>query len=226
MTRLATFATSLLAASSLAPAFAADLPNRYATPAPYYEPAPVFTWTGFYAGLNGQFAIGSFTQGGGGLFGSPTGGFGGATVGYNYQSGRLVVGAEADVAFGSLSDTAGFGGVSGSGTINGIGTARVRAGYVWDRALIYLTGGYAGTALNGHVSDFGGRPNLMLSESHYLNGYAVGGGVEYPITTKISIKGEYLFTGFNSAGYFAGTRDGINSGANINLIRAGVNYHF
>ena len=40
------------------------------------------------------------------------------------------------------------------------------------------------------------------------------------------MKGEYLFTGFGSQSYFSGTRDAINSGANISLIRAGVNYHF
>jgi outer membrane immunogenic protein len=210
----------------VAPAFAADLPNRYA-PAPYYEPAPVFTWSGLYVGINGQFGIGSYTQGGGSVFGSPTGGLGGGTVGYNYQSGRLVIGAEGDIAFGSLSDSGSFGaGTSGTGTINTIGTARVRAGYVWDRALIYLTGGYAGTGLNGKINDFGGSPNLIMSESHYLNGYAVGAGVEYAITTKISVKGEYLFTGFNSSQYFSGTRDSISSGANISLIRAGLNYHF
>jgi outer membrane immunogenic protein len=65
-----------------------------------------------------------------------------------------------------------------------------------------------------------------MNESHYLNGYAVGAGIEYPITTKISIKGEYLFTGFGSSTYFSGTRDATSAGANINLIRAGLNYHF
>ena len=208
-------------------AFAADLPSRYAPSAPYYDPVPVFAWTGFYAGINGQFGVGSFTRGGSAVFGSPIGGLGGATVGYNYQSGKLVVGAEADIGFGSLSDSGNFGpGTTGTGKINTLGTARMRVGYVWDRALLYVTGGYAGTSLNGSVSDFTRSPNLGLSESHYLNGYAVGAGVEYAITTRISVKGEYIFTGFNSTQYFAGTRDAVSSGANINLIRAGLNYHF
>jgi outer membrane immunogenic protein len=187
----------------------------------------MFTWSGFYAGVNGQFGIGTYSQGGRTAFGAPLGGLGGGTVGYNYQSGRLVIGAEGDIAFGSVSDWQTFGaGAHAAGTINTLGTARVRAGYVWEHALLYLTGGYAGTNLNGKLNDFTASPNLMITDSHYLNGYAVGAGVEYAITTKISIKGEYIFAGFNSSPFFTGTRDSLSSGANINLIRAGLNYHF
>ena len=223
MLRTALAATLALIAT---PVLAADLPSRY-TPAPYYEPAPIFTWTGFYAGINGQLGLGSFSGGGSQLFGSPVGGLGGGTIGYNYQSGQLLVGGEADLAFGSINGNGNFGTATfSSGNMHGIGTIRARVGYVYDRALFYLTGGYAGTVLDGKVSDFAGSPNLVIDQSHYLNGFAIGLGMEYAITTKISVKGEYLFTGFNSAGYFGNTRDAISSGANISLIRAGLNYHF
>ena len=99
MTRLRLLATSSALLAGAMPAFAADLPSRYA-PAPYYEPSvPIFAWTGFYAGVNGQLGVGSFTNGGSQVFGSPIGGLGGATFGYNYQSGNLLVGAEADAEF-------------------------------------------------------------------------------------------------------------------------------
>lgn len=227
MKRFALAITAALAAAlSPASALAADLPSRYA-PAPYYDQVPVFSWTGFYAGVNGQFGVGSYTSGGSSVFGNPIGGLGGATVGYNYQSGKLLIGAEADIGFGSISSSNTFGPrANGTGTINTLGTARVRAGYVWNQAVLYLTGGYAGTGLNGKVSDFSRAPGLLLSESHYLNGYAVGGGIEYAVTTKVSLKGEYIFTGFNSERYFPGTRGSLSSGANVNLIRLGVNYHF
>ena len=97
---------------------------------------------------------------------------------------------------------------------------------MYDRALFFATAGYAGTQLNGKVSDFAGSPNLVLNESHYLNGFAVGLGAEYALTTKISVKGEYLFTGFGQQGFFGGTRDAASSGGNISLLRAGLNYHF
>ena len=227
MTRLRHVVSSLALFAAAPAAFAADLPSRYA-PAPYYDPAPIFTWTGLYAGINGQLGVGSYTNGGDQVFGSPFGGLGGVTLGYNYQSGSLLIGAEADAGFGSISGHGNFGRATNSyGTINGIGTLRARAGYIFNqRLLFYATGGYAGTVLNGKIADYAFSPNYVLNEGHYLNGFAVGAGVEYAITTKISVKGEYLFTGFGSRQYFSGTRDTISSGADISLIRAGVNYHF
>ncbi len=211
-----------------APLRAADLPSRYYAPSPTEAPAPIFTWTGFYAGIHGELGLGSYRGGAGRLFGnSPIGGLGGVTAGYNYQSGQLLIGGEADAGFGSIGSDGNFGtGASGSGRINGLGTLRARVGYVYDRALFYATGGYAGTALSGRVSDFAGAPNLVLNQSHYLSGFSVGLGLEYAVTTRISIKGEYLFNGFNSANTFGGSRDATAGGANISLLRAGVNYHF
>ena len=221
------FALALSAACLAAPAFAADLPSRYAPQVPYYPP-PIFTFNGLYAGINGQLGFGSVsTSGGNAAFGGPFGGLGGATLGYNYQSGNLLVGAEADIGFGTISSPSNFGYALNSGVaIHGLGTARARVGYVMDRALVYVTGGYAGAQMDGSVADFGRMPAYVLNESHYLNGFAVGAGVEYALTTRSSVKGEYLFTDFGSQGYFPGTRDAVSASTHINLVRAGLNYHF
>jgi outer membrane immunogenic protein len=222
------FAIAALALTLASPAFAADLPGRYRAPAADdYAPPAMFTWTGLYVGANGALAVGNFSNRGNSAFGNNFGGFGGGTIGYNYQQGSLLVGAEGDIAFGSASGTGStFPGSNSSGQVQGIGTARVRFGYVYDRALFYITGGYAGASVRGTMNDNGAAPNLYVDQSHYLNGYAVGAGVEFAVTNHISVKGEYIFTGFGGNTYFSGTRDALNSGANVNLIRAGVNYKF
>ncbi len=113
-------ATSAIVACS-AGAFAADLPLRSAPVAPYYEAAPLFTWTGFYAGLNagagfgteqGRVVANGFTPGNGFANSPPTGSFGpfrapgsgagfvgGGQIGYNYQVGTFVYGIEADIDY-------------------------------------------------------------------------------------------------------------------------------
>ena len=97
------FAVALALAAS--PALAADLPLPGPAPAapatysPYVE--PVFSWTGFYLGINGGYAFGTSNWYDSG-FGLGTGDFtangflAGGTVGANYQSGAIVYGIEAD----------------------------------------------------------------------------------------------------------------------------------
>jgi len=206
-------------------AFGADLPSR--SEAPYYPMAPLFTWTGLYAGINGGVGIGGFTDGGSPFYGSNSGGLAGGTVGYNYQGGPIVVGVEADVDWADIKGSkTPFAGVSGKSSVNELNTVRARLGYSFDRMFVYVTGGYAGGSVNGNIANFRSTPNLLLSESHYLNGYAVGLGVEYSITPRVSVKGEYMFNSLSSASYFNGTPNAINSGVNFSTLKAGINYHF
>ena len=108
------------AALAAAPALAADLPYRAAAPA-YVAPLPVFTWTGFYVGVNAGVAFrnnnSSIAPGGnflnpllyppaaaaqlflGGGSNNRSSFEGGAQVGYNIQYGALVYGVEADIDF-------------------------------------------------------------------------------------------------------------------------------
>ncbi len=97
-------------------AFAADLPSR-APPPVYVPPPPLFSWTGFYAGLNAGYHwggssysfIGTDTDGAGlgtalgaGAILSPAahgsnGFIGGGQIGYNYQIQSFVLGLEVDI---------------------------------------------------------------------------------------------------------------------------------
>src|SRR3712207_6646850 len=132
-------------------AMAADLPSRVA-PAPVAA-VPVFTWTGFYVGVQAGYAWSStstaFTGAGGVTAGELEGeGFvGGAHVGYNYQIGSFVVGLEADLeGVGSDDDFVGVRFSDGStlraeSDVSLQGSLRTRLGVAFDRALIYATGG-------------------------------------------------------------------------------------
>ncbi len=206
------FLLAALLAGVATSAFAADLPTRKAppAPAPVYMP-PVFTWTGFYVGVNGG---GAFANGGGD-FGNPDGGEVGGTVGYNYQLGQIVLGVEGDWDWSSLNQN----GVNFVGpyknNIDDILTARARLGYAIDRTLLYVTGGYAGA---DEEIKFPG----LASNDTWRNGGVIGGGVEYAFTNNISAKAEYLYAPFGNSTNLMGAKSDLN----LSLVRVGLNYKF
>src|SRR5258707_13023136 len=82
---------SIAIASLTNPVAAADLPVK-APPAVFLP----FTWTGPYAGAFGGYGWSTS----GGL--DAKGGFGGGQIGYNIQTGSLVLGIEGDIARGDI----------------------------------------------------------------------------------------------------------------------------
>lgn len=205
-------------------AHAADLPPT-SSPASYDYP-PTFTWTGFYAGVNLGGGLGDFLGGGRYYFGSsPDGWLIGGTVGYNYQSGNLLVGVEADYDWTHFSSSATTApGVLSSGNIDNMATIRVRFGYAMDRLLIYGTGGYAGGDMVGTLSNYPAKASA--NQSFWANGWALGFGAEYAVMPHITVKAEYLYTSLGSNDFFALTPNYMSASANVNLLRAGVNYKF
>ena len=204
-------------------AFAADLPTRKGPPI-YTPPPPIFTWTGFYIGANGSYNWGSLTHNDG-VFGNPSGGLGGVTAGYNYQMNQFVIGVEGDYDWGDVDhrqtiDTAGS---FSKLHLLEFATARARAGIAMDRALLYVTGGYAGGQVNAGVLD--AITGVYGSNSNWQSGYAVGAGIEYAFTQNISGKAEYLFSQLGSNTVVTPTYV-ARTGLDISLLRAGINYRF
>ncbi len=140
--------------------------------APIVAPPPLFTWTGFYAGINAggvwsSHNISSDWYDRSGFndaatlaswinppYGNARSGFiGGIQLGYNYQVNQFVLGAEADFMGSSLSGTSESPVLVIYNTIDNVsrtkvqqdwlGTVRLRAGYSVDKLLIYATGGLA-----------------------------------------------------------------------------------
>ena len=202
-------------------------------------PAPFVNWTGIYLGLNGGFSFGgsnwtdSVTASSTGNFGTSGFVFGG-TAGANYQVGSFVFGVEAD---GDWADVSGFGTFTAAGLCAGgcftkntwLSTVRGRAGYAFDRFLVY---GTAGAAFGSVRANFSNDPVSGATEA----GWTVGAGVEVAFAPNWSAKAEYLFVDLADGSC---TIDCAIANANApaiipsvavkfneSIVRGGVNYRF
>lgn len=232
-----TSALGLLAAAAAlaigaATAHAADLPSRY-SPAPAYNAMPVFTWTGFYAGLNAGYGwnVGDsryYDPAFGTTSSNRSGGFvGGGQIGYNYQFGMFVAGVETDLQYAAVGNKgAAYGNIYYPGDSDGFfGTIRARAGVAFDRALVYGTGGFA-------YGDIGGNRGYDPLLGHHSGdetnwGWTLGGGLEYAITNNFTAKVEGLYVDLDTKdNYSLGGRVNVDRDAEFGVFRAGVNYKF
>ena len=213
-------ALGLLLASIAGAAYAADLP---APGAPYTKaPAvvsPAINWSGFYIGAMGGYASENTSDPLG-----IKGGFGGGTVGYNWQFGTFVAGIEADGAFGDVKSSATALGITATAKVDALATVRGRVGVAFNQVLLYGTGGLAltdtkVTATNGVVA---------FSDSKTQTGWTVGAGLEWMFIPRWSLKAEYLYRRFDSQTFFATQfPPGVSTGTlAINSGQVGVNFHF
>lgn len=214
-----------LALAMASPSLAADLP-RPAYKAPIYV-APLFSWTGFYVGINGGYAWADadWTGTSGTASTKPKGGLLGGTIGYNYQTGNWVWGLEGDFDAAWIKDTSVGTGICAAGAgcetkSNWFGTARGRIGYAWDRWMPYITGGAA--FANAKLTTSAG-----VSDSNTQFGWTAGLGVEYAFLGNWSAKIEYLYADLGKATCGSGvctTNTDVDIKANI--VRLGLNYRF
>jgi outer membrane immunogenic protein len=213
---------------------AADMPAHARTEPVYKAPPQTqpYDWTGFYLGINGGYAWGqsSWSDPAAGADSGKfniNGGLLGGQVGYNWQIGKAVVGAETDLNWANLKGSSTAGGVcatDGGGQSETkqtwFGTTRARIGYAFDRFLPYITGGLA----YGNIQAT--QPTGTSSTSKA--GWTAGGGVEYGINKNWSAKVEYLHIDLGTA-TFMGAASGTQSlsvPVTDDLVRAGLNYHW
>jgi outer membrane immunogenic protein len=193
----------------------------------------------------------------------PHGFFGGFQLGYNWHlMPRWLAGLEADIDFGDVRDSdtrtgsayiAGGGGntflsiamVTGEQKINWFGTLRPRVGFlVTDNLLVYANGGLA----FGHVSSTTTLSETTIctvalgcpvtntgvgSASSTRVGWTVGGGTEWALNNRWSLKTEYLYVDLGDLTYANSPL--TNGGSSIvnttsvahfknNIVRLGLNY--
>ncbi len=224
LTGAAAAAIGMFAAAN---AQAADL---YVPPPP--PPAPVWSWTGPYAGLHVGAVDGDIDDNlsefdivGDSM--DPNGIMGGIQAGYNFQFDSIVLGIEGDLSLGDVDDTIYPGFARMEAQIDWMATIRGRLGWAWDRTLFYATGGIAFTDLEIKL-DLGGPSDK--DKNSYL-GWTVGGGVEHAVTDNISLKAEYLYADFGKENFdfsFGGGEFEPNGHAKLktHTFRVGVNYLF
>ena len=216
-------------------ALAADLPQPGPppprAPATYVPaPVPVFSWTGIYIGVNGGYAFGD-SNWSDPILGS-TGNFStdgfliGGTIGGNYQWGQFVLGIEADGDWANLNCTTNSvaGGCAFAGCTtqsDWLATVRGRAGYAFDRFLVYGTGG----AAFGNLEAAAG---VLPFSSSTQTGWTAGGGVEFAFTPNWTAKVEYLYVdlGNQSCPFASCAGTATTVSLTENIVRAGINYKF
>lgn len=228
------FAAATVIAGAL-PAQAADMPGQARQPSPSYYKAPElppFDWSGFYLGANGGYGRGrsSWSDPAAGPDSGnfrTRGALAGGQIGYNWQIGKIVVGAETDIDWANINGASAAGGVcatNGGGQCetrqSWLGTTRARLGYAFDRFLPYITGGVA----YGNVQ--AAQPTGTSSGTQ--TGWTAGGGVEYGISRNWSAKAEFLHIDLGTA-TFMGAASGtptLSVPITDNIVRAGLNYHW
>jgi outer membrane immunogenic protein len=212
----------------LASATAAGAADMSAAPPAYKAPvSPAFNWSGFYVGVMGGYGWSDRVT----VAGIATnnadlkGGFGGGTVGFNYQApgSTFVVGVEADAAWADIGRSETFLGVTAKEQIQAFGSVTGRAGVAVNNVFLYGKGGYAWADNKISASALG----VTFSETQFHNGWTVGGGAEFAFAGPWSAKAEYMFARYNSATYLAGLAPpGVTLGMDVHTVKAGVNYRF
>jgi outer membrane immunogenic protein len=199
-----------------------------------------FNWTGFYVGAHGAWvdtdadwtgqSIYQTVDGGEGSFttasqtvpiseslsGSEFGG--GGRVGFNWQAGALVLGAEADATFfgftESVTRTSGGTTYTLVSDASDLETIRARAGLAMGRALIFATGGVAFSGLDHSLSatnvseividggeggdTVGTQTANLLATTSTGTGWTIGGGGEVAVSDNLSVALTLLHVDFGS----------------------------
>ena len=239
--------TLLLATSTASIATAADLPAK---PAPQPVAAQSLWTSGFYAGVNAGVGYGTnkqdISQGRWegddypAVKGNSTNILLGGQAGYNHFVNNVLIGVEADAAYSTYKNV-----ISGAPyydftspdysqaavgqQVRLASTLRARAGYVFEKTLVYVTGGLALT--NGDVTLKDGEDHTT-GYTHNLTayGWAAGVGAEYAIDKNWSVKTEYLHINTRGRSHtYSSAEDEYYSSKDTftnDIMRMGVNYRF
>ncbi len=226
-TRRLRFATALAAASGafVSPVLAGGPP-----------PAPVASWSGFYAGVHGGWGwgktefrdpinINAFNP----FFAYYSGPLAGGQFGYNWQQGSYVFGAEVDGSWSfTRGNTSSSTGVISSSTNNNVGytgfaTATGRLGYASGQWLGYAKGGAAW----GHMELTARYTPDVTAYDRNLFGAVGGVGLEVAFLRNVSAKVEYNVIWFPTDHLtYLNYNTTTDLAHLVQLVKAGINVRF
>ncbi len=188
------------------------------------------SWNGFYLGGQVGADLGS-TRRNWPDPGQSTGDYaangviGGGTIGYNKQKRALVFGIEGDISGSSVNGQKMGNNYNYQLNSNWLATIRPRLGYAFGSILPYVTAGLAAGDVNvAAVNPTTGHS--QLNTTHTQLGWTAGAGIETSISSRLSVKAEYLYVklaetnAVNNAGLSSSTK------FDENILRIGVNYRF
>lgn len=213
---------------------------------PVYSEPPLFSWAGLYLGGTVGFTWGDEedNQSGGFpttqttivLFSAPgdadafdvDGFIGGLHAGYNWQADQFVFGVEGDIAFSDLSGGADYDYIGSPGYLSlesdWQASARLRAGYAFDRTLLYVTGGVAFARAELEAASDSG---IVESDSNTHVGWTIGGGIEHAFSDQWLGRIEARYTDFGSETYDLGTQgSAVKSSWDQTTVTVGLSYKF
>ena len=189
-------------------------------PPPLIQEVAPFTWSGLYVGAHLGYGWTDIDWQEVPAFNGSHDGSGwlaGAQIGYNWQSGRLVYGVEADIS--SLwidggKDCCGH-------EMSWLYSVRGRLGMTGydNRTLFYVTGGGAWADID--YASVGAHSN-----SHF--GWVIGGGIERALTPNMTARIEYLYYNFDDAsgGGTLVPGSAVNLDPSMHTVRLGLNFKF
>jgi outer membrane immunogenic protein len=190
---------------------------------PNYSEAPrPSAWQGFYLKPSLGYNSISFSGSGGNRLNDAKGITLGVSGGYDFRYDNFVFGPTADLNYdflhGSESNVNGVPGYRAR--IDFDGSVGARAGYLWGRTLIYMTGGYAFANMSVKNDAFG------FSDSRTLSGWTAGGGLEYLWSEQNSLRFGYRRVQFREEGFDSLPIDSNKVKFNMDKIDIGFVHRF
>jgi opacity protein-like surface antigen len=166
----------------------------------------------------------------------------GGQVGGDYQIENWVIGAEGQASWTNASGSTQCAGVGTPAAVtvvsstctaklDSLGTVAVRAGYAFDRLLVYGKGGAAWTNDNYQVKMTTASNFLLFSANELRWGWMAGAGVEYAFTDSWTAKIEYNYMDLGADSLRFVEQNGTvfldsNIRQRMNVVKIGVNYRF